>query len=303
MPHGLDSAMVSLTVKGTTALVRCWSLVLQAGRGTFRFTEHNRALVVDGNTYFPSDSIDAGAAVNQGDLSVPNTGVRGIISSGKLTEKMLREGTFNGADVEEFLVDWRFPFAGRTRYTKYRIGKVTWNDAMQMFEADLVGQSERLSNRVGEIYSRTCRWNLGDSDCTVNLATWTRTATVTSLVNEATFVTGTPSGGAVYDEFFNDGPLSWTNSNNNGLKSIVKRYRSATNLWEITVPPPTPIQVGDTLSAITGCNKLSGLDIDGRTVADGHCKNKFNNVVNFGGFPFMPTNDKLYMTPFAKRRS
>lgn len=293
--------MVSVTVKGTTSLVRCWSIVLQASRGTFRFTEHNRALVVDGNTYYPSDAISAGAAVNQGDLSVPNTGARGIISSGKLTEKMLREGTFNGADVEEFLVDWRFPFAGRTRYAKYRIGHVTWNDAMQMFEADLVGQSERLTNRVGEIYSRTCRWNLGDSDCTIALGAWTRTATVVTVVNEASFTTGAPAGGAVDDGFFNDGRLTWTNSNNNGLTSVVKRYTLTGHVWELIVPPPTPIQVGDTISAITGCNKLAGVDIDGALVPGGHCKNKFNNLVNFGGYPFMPTNDKLYMTPFAKR--
>jgi uncharacterized phage protein (TIGR02218 family) len=301
MPHSLNPAMVSLAVKGTTSLVRCWLIVLQSSRGTLRFTEHNRALIVDGQTYFPSDSISAGAAVNQGDLGVSNTGARGILSSSKITEKMLREGSFNGADVEEFLVDWRFPFAGRTRYAKYRIGKVSWNDATQMFEADLVGLSERLTNRVGEIYSRTCRWNLGDTDCTISLTSWTRTATVASIIDEATFTTGAPSGGAVNDGFFNDGAVSWTNSNNIGLLSIVKRYTVLAHRWELTVPPPTPILVGNTFSAVTGCNKLSGVDIDGKTVPLGHCKNKFNNLVNFGGYPFMPTNDKLYMTPFSKR--
>lgn len=301
MPHDLSPALISLSVKGTTSLVRCWLFTLLSGRGTFGFTEHNCALEVDGVSYYPSNGVLAGAATNQGDLGVPNTNVRGIISSAKLTEKMLREGSFNGATVEEFMVDWRFPFAGRTRVTKYQIGRVMWNDAKGMFETDLVGLSERLQNKVGEIYTRMCRWNLGDADCGVNLATWTRTGTISTVIDEATFTSSVLVSGAVYDGYFNDGSLSWTNSNNNGLNSIVKRFTSIPRKFELTVPPPTPLQVGDTFSVVTGCNKLSGVDIDGKMVPSGHCKHKFNNMSNFGGFPFMPTNDKLYMTPAAKR--
>ena len=301
MPHDLNPALTSLSVKGTTCLVRCWLFTLLSSRGTFGFTEHNCAIVLDGTTYYPSNGVLAGAATNQGDLSVPNTNVRGIISSAKLTEKMLREGAFNGATVEEFLVDWRFPFAGRTRITKYQIGRVAWNDAKGMFETDLVGLGERLQNKVGEIYSRMCRWNLGDADCGVNLASWTRTGTIATVIDEVTFTSSALVGGQTYLGYFNDGTISWTNSNNNGLKSIVKRYFPTGVKFELTMPPPTPLQVGDTFSAVTGCNKLSGVDIDGLSVLSGHCKHKFNNMANFGGFPFMPTNDKLYTTPAAKR--
>lgn len=293
--------MVSLSVRGSTRLVRCWEIVLQASRGTFRFTEHDRELTFDGNAYSPAGGTEAGAAVNQADLAVPNTGCRGILTSDKITEKMLREGAFNGAEVTEFLVDARFPWAGRTRLTRYSVGRTEWNDSLGLFESDLVGLTERLSRKVGEIYSRSCRWNLGDTDCGVNLATWTRTASVVSVIDDATFTTGAPAGGAVTEGFFNDGLLEWTSGDNTGLSTAVKRYTLSGNVWELSIPPASPIQVGDALSAVHGCNKQPGVDIDGNTVPEGHCLNLFNNLANFGGFPYMPTNDKLYMTPSAKR--
>jgi len=301
--------MVSLSLRGTTSFVRCWSIILLNSRGTFNFTEHDHALSVDGLLYYPSDSIAATATTNEGNLDVPNASARGVISSSKITEKMLREGSFNGAAVTEFLVDSRFPFAGKMRVMRYNIGKVAYNDTKQSFECDIVGLSERLGNAVGEIYSRTCRWNFGDSNCNIlgGLAAWTRTGTVATVgVGQLAhrFTTGALSGGAVYAGLFNDGHIEWTNSNNDNLFGVIKRFTTIpSNTFELSTPPPTPILVGDTITVIAGCNKLSGVDIDGKDVPSGHCKHRYNNLLNFGGFPYIPTNDKLYQTPDAQRDS
>ena len=45
-------------------------------------------------------------------------------------------------------------------------------------------------------------------------------------------------------------------------------------------------QVADTFNIIAGCDKLAAT-----------CKTKFSNMVNFGGFPFIPGNDKMIRTP------
>ena len=44
---------------------------------------------------------------------------------------------------------------------------------------------------------------------------------------------------------------------------------------------PNPIQVGDAYSVYAGCDKLLA-----------SCKTKFNNVINFRGFPHVPGPDR-----------
>lgn len=304
-------------------------MVLREERGTFRFTEHNKPLIVDNQTYTPIDSVSADAAISEANLRSSNTAVRGVISSTMITEKMLREGAFNSADVTEFVVDWRYPFAGKMRIMKYQIGSVKWNDALKVFETDLLSKSERLKNKVGELYGRTCRWNFGDSNCDPSgtlLGQWTRNATITQVINQAKYSVFnnatnnyTYTGGAVSAGMFIDGTLEWLTGLNAGLKFTVKKNEqeifagNPNNSYariELHLPAPSEVQVGDTFSVVAGCNKISGVDMFGNPPSEeieesqlGNCKYKFDNLINFGGFPFMPTNDRLYMTPFARLKA
>jgi uncharacterized phage protein (TIGR02218 family) len=51
---------------------------------------------------------------------------------------------------------------------------------------------------------------------------------------------------------------------------------------------PRPIQAGDTFSITAGCDKRFET-----------CRDRFSNVVNFGGFPHMPGND--FALSYAKQ--
>jgi uncharacterized phage protein (TIGR02218 family) len=51
---------------------------------------------------------------------------------------------------------------------------------------------------------------------------------------------------------------------------------------------PRPIEVGDTFDITAGCDKRLET-----------CRDRFSNVVNFGGFPHMPGND--YALAYAKQ--
>tara|TARA_R110000787_G_scaffold42303_8_gene104003 strand:+ start:2894 stop:6394 length:3501 start_codon:yes stop_codon:yes gene_type:complete len=54
----------------------------------------------------------------------------------------------------------------------------------------------------------------------------------------------------------------------------------------LAIPTPLEMQAGDTFNLEPGCNKLRAT-----------CRDKFDNIVNFGGWPFIPGGSKMFDTP------
>ena len=61
-------------------------------------------------------------------------------------------------------------------------------------------------------------------------------------------------------------------------------------VFELWISPPFKVQVGDSYKARAGCDKYFNT-----------CKNKYNNVVNFRGFPHIPGRDEVTKYPNAKQ--
>jgi uncharacterized phage protein (TIGR02218 family) len=78
------------------------------------------------------------------------------------------------------------------------------------------------------------------------------------------------------------GRLVWTSGANAGLAVEVKAHTHGTGSARLSLflPMPDPIAIGDGFTVTAGCDK---------TLAT--CRDRFSNVVNFGGFPHMPGND------------
>ena len=53
----------------------------------------------------------------------------------------------------------------------------------------------------------------------------------------------------------------------------------------LSLPMNTSIEPGDQFEIIAGCDKTKT-----------SCKNKFNNLINFRGFPDIPGSDKMLKT-------
>src|SRR5581483_3388287 len=90
------------------------------------------------------------------------------------------------------------------------------------------------------------------------------------------------------DTWFTAGKLTFTGGDNAGLAVEVKNHRVtaegvAIDLWQAM---PEPLAEGDTFSVTAGCDKLFAT-----------CRDRFNNAVNFRGFPHIPGND--FVTRYA----
>lgn len=280
----LDRAVGSLANYNTHHLATLWKIA-RTDSVTLYFTDHNTKLVYDGDTYDPAGGFDASARQKQDRLQPSNFEVQGILSSSRIDFDDLDTGRYDEAEVTEYLVDWRYPFAGPFLYRRYWIVETNWSG--DRFEARVEGMARWLRPPIGEIYDRQCRYNLGEARCTVNLGTWTFAASVTSISFPGSDDRRIFWSTLVFaDGSFDYGTVQWATGNNAGLVSEVKHSSANFGLVELYLDTPYVIQVGDTFTITVGCYKTKAW-----------CTGIFANYANFGGFPFIPGATEAFKTP------
>jgi uncharacterized phage protein (TIGR02218 family) len=89
--------------------------------------------------------------------------------------------------------------------------------------------------------------------------------------------TATPFGESGY---FDGGVMTFTSGANDGLSMEIKAY--VPGQFTLQLPMPYPVAVSDTYSASPGCDKSLAT-----------CRDRYDNVVHFRGFPYIPGIDKI----------
>ena len=300
-----DAAAPATVTRGTSVLIQkshhlasAWKIQRTDGQ-TFYFTDHNGALVLDdGNTYAPAPCLqnlqgaswEASARRKEAYLREPNFEVRGALTSDAITVADLQAGRFRDAKVTEYLVDWRVPWAGSLHTFIYWIGEATYDGSKYLLE--MTGTANRLVQKVGEIYTQNCRYRLGDKRCKVPLAQLTRFGIAVESVQEEhrvfrvtgiSFEGGSPSPP---DDYFNYGVVTFVSGANKDLTFQIKDWVNATKEFTLQLETPEPIAVGDRFNVEPGCNLLML----------GDCLNKYQNVINFGGHPYVTGLDRALQT-------
>jgi uncharacterized phage protein (TIGR02218 family) len=262
---------------GTTTLCHCWRLTLRSGE-ELGFTDHDRDLVFDG-TGFESQAGFTGSEIQSSlGLSVDNLDAAGALQSGKLDEMRLRAGDFDHAEVEIWRVNWQ-NVAQRVLMRKGHLGEVTAGSGA--FTAEVRGLAHLFNQQQGRLYQYGCDAEVGDARCGVDLnaATFRGTGTISSVQGATLDVAGL---NAFADDWFTRGTLTWNTGANAGRVLAIRRHRLLSSfarieLWRV---PPFTVSAGEAVILRAGCGKQFTT-----------CKSKFNNTVNFRGFPHMPGND------------
>lgn len=278
-------ALVAHLSEGATTLCRCWRLVRRDGR-VFAFTDHDEVLAFDGTAFAPTDALSARALEQTTGLAVDNSEAMGALSDAGLTEGDILAGRFDGARVEIWRVNWADP-AQRILVFRGRIGEIERTDGA--FRAELRGLTEMLNQPQGRLYQRQCRAVLGDAECGVDLSD--------SLYRVEFALPAAPEGARFAvpameqaDGWFDRGTLTILDGSAAGLTRAVKADRilgdgRRIELWESL--PPAAVR-GTRVRIEAGCDKRIGT-----------CRRKFDNVVNFRGFPFLPDED--WLTAYPRR--
>ncbi len=260
-------------------------LKLKRRDGTiFGFTDHDAAIVFDSITYQPTSGFTPSAVASSASLAVDNVEVEGILTSDLIREQDLRAGLYDFAEIDMFLVNYADLSQGVLNLKTGWLGEVTLRGGQ--FTAEVRGLSQKLSQTMGELFSASCRAQLGDSRCTVNLASHTVTGTITSVVGSTSeFIDSARTDDS---GMFTFGVITFTSGANEDLSMEVKEHYYTTGVggrFTLAMPMPYAIEVGDSYSLVKGCDKTLET-----------CFARFNNVLNFRGEPFVPGLDRSLET-------
>lgn len=257
-----------------------------------RYTSHSQALTFEGNSYAPMSISEHSARRAEQGIKERNLDFVGYLSTNDIESADLKAGQYNGAEVTEYLVDWKYPWQGSFLTNTYFITEITWTG--EQWEAQLDGLTTKLRQAKGIVVSRRCRFVLGDSNCGVTVATHTVTGTVTAVDTQRKQIQSDLTSQA--DGYFNDGLITWTSGDNNGEVVEVATFVQTNGVIVFALPLEYDVAVSDTFDIYPGCGKITD-----------HCKGTSGtagkpwatNIENFGGFPTVPGTTKTLLTPNA----
>ncbi|HRK72402.1 MAG TPA: DUF2163 domain-containing protein [Micropepsaceae bacterium] len=280
----IPAAMQAALDSGVTSFARCVKIT-RADGVVLGFTEHDRDLVIGGVTYRADAALDAASVESPLGLSVSDTDLAGAIAHDALSEGALDNGDFDAARVELFLTDWQSP-GERIILRSGELGEVRREGIA--FVAELRGLSHRLSQTIGRTYQHLCDAELGDARCGIALTSsaWRGTGTVTAALSRRLI---TASGLGAYDAgLFEGGVLALTGGAMAGRKIEVRSHGVSAGLATLSLWSDLPAlpAAGDDFTVTAGCPKTWQA-----------CRTRFANGDNFRGFPFMPGNDWIAVTP------
>jgi len=157
------------------------------------------------------------------------------------------------------------------------------------FRAELRGLSEALNQPQGRSFLRSCSAVLGDAACRFNTQDPVYSALVPiDTVREArSFDLRAPD---FVDRWFEQGKLTVMSGAAKGLSGVIKHDRRQGAMRDITLwhPLRAAIAPGDEVRIVAGCDKRAET-----------CRVKFDNFVNYQGFPHIPGEDWLMAVPRA----
>lgn len=264
----------------------CFTLTLRTGIQIF-VCDRDIPVVVAG-TVFAANSIRVsglkyaikiGVDVDEQDITIAATpsdllgGVPFLVA--------LRRGVLDGATIQRdraFFTAWTTPAIGSVTLFHGRVstvGKIGRTEASLKVKSDLVLLDTDMPRNL---YQPSCLHTLYDSGCGIDRAAHTTTGAVQAGSTVSRIVWAGATAGT-----FDQGTLVFTSGAHAGVQVTIKNADSSGSLT-LSYPLDTAPGVGDGFSISAGCDHSTGT---------GGCQ-KFANLPNFRGFPFVPPPETAY---------
>ncbi|HIK61157.1 MAG TPA: DUF2163 domain-containing protein [Planctomycetes bacterium] len=259
------------------------------GSEKFALTTGQRDVDFDGNLYVPanisrtSPKISKNASSGNITLTFPRTHpyvLRYIVGQPPLPDTCT---IYRGHSTDGVAPEFVSYFSGEVN------GVVFEGDLAKVSLTTIASRMARSVPRRG--FSWSCQHVLYDSLCQVSKEEYRVDAAVTAIGNDGLDLDLVTDINWVGDDlaakvasdalFFHGGLMSWSAPNGTQSRTI-RAYDGVGHTSTVSLPFQG-IGIGDIVSVFAGC-----------THAVQVCRDKFDNVVNYGGFPFVPTSN-----PFA----
>lgn len=239
-------------------------------------TDHPRDIVIGANTYKTDSGYQFSGYASEANMSPGVMDLDGISGIAGIDRDEIVSGVFDGARVYAFATTWNAPVVDEEPIGVAIMGKATMKD--DRYTTELMMLVDALNQTVGQTYTPSCQKEFGGqgyAGCMVALGPITVTGTLTAVTSNAVFRDSTRAEVA---DYFGAGTIAFTTGANAGLKPHKIKTHAADGTITLHEPFHYAVAVGDAYTLIPGCRKRQ---------AD--CRDKWNNIVNFGGFSFVPT--------------
>ncbi|MGH1460013.1 MAG: DUF2163 domain-containing protein [Paracoccaceae bacterium] len=279
-----SEAFKSHLASGATTVCRTWAIIRRDGT-VFGFTDHDRDLTFEGITFKADSGLTAMALAQSTGLSVDNSEAIGALRAAAITEADIEAGRFDGAQVVSWLVNWADISQRETQF-RGSIGELRRTNGA--FTAELRGLTEALNRPMGRVYQKPCSAVLGDAACGFDCAAagFFADVAVEAVDERQVFRFDGLTGFDV--AWFERGRMIGQSGACAGLTGMIKRdyFDEETRVIELWAPMRAPIVAGDMIRIEAGCDKRMKT-----------CQLKFNNLLNYQGFPDIPGDDWTVIPP------
>jgi uncharacterized phage protein (TIGR02218 family) len=260
-----------------TALAVCWRLS-RADGVVLGFTSHDRDLLVDGVVFRATPGMTPSAVAQTDSLEGDSMALEGVLDAAAITAADLAAGRWSGAVVEVLVCDWSDTSAGFLCLSRGRIGELArpCSGGRGAFQVELLSDVEVFDDVLPVRLSPICRNDLGDRECGVDLGGIRREWAVDGGKGSRLILAPGLGDAVRYAGGrlrFIRGPLSGIDRNI--VEATSGEFRLDSAVPEHGLP-------GAWVRLTPGCDKRIST-----------CRDRYRNVVSFGGEPHVPGTDAL----------
>lgn len=272
---------------GCTTIARAWAVRRKDGQ-ELGFTDHDGGLTFEGIAFEPDSGMTAKTLAQGTGLSVDNSEAYGALSSDAIREADILAGRYDGAEVRTWLVNWT-DVSQRALIFRGTFGEITRGSGA--FNAELRGLTEPLGSEKGQIYHPRCSAVLGDGRCRFATLTEGYFLEIAAQTIQDARVFRFDGISGFEDRWFEKGRFRVLSGSAVGLTGVIKNDRTLTDgtrqieLWQRL---GAEVAAGDMLRLEAGCDRRAET-----------CRLKFDNFLNFRGFPHIPGEDWLTFYPVS----
>lgn len=283
-------ALIRHLKTGATTTCNAWSVVRKDGR-SFGFSDHDQDLIFEGILFKAESGFVAGALQQSLGLSVDNTEVTGALMDDAITEADIAAGRFDAANVTTWLVNWQNVEERMIRFRGH-FGEI--ERSAGSFKVELRSIMEVLNLSQGQVYQPDCAATLGDRKCRFDLLKggYIAEGEVQEISAQGEYVIKMLEEYPV--KWFERGLATILSGIGKGLSGAVKLDQQARGGRRITMWADFGQRpdIGDVIRVEAGCDKLADT-----------CRAKFDNFLNFRGFPHIPGPDWVASYPVSNQRN
>lgn len=179
-------------------------------------TNHNDDVTIGAVTYKAAEGFTPTAVEARDDMAPTTVDIEGLIDANVISRADVEAGVYNNAKIFVFITRPASAVVDETKLLAGIWGEVKLID--DMYTTTFRSLAQYLKENIGDVFSVRCRADLGDSECTKDLALFTFSGTITGVTSDRLFA---DSGRTEADDYFSLGLLRWFTGNNAGDNAAI----------------------------------------------------------------------------------